>query len=104
MQAFLPVQSGGLGLTCAQIASESAYVAAWADYLRFVGAHPSLFPSLTELLTPTSLETSGSHSVAALRTAYSSLSDQLDHNDPELGAISGSVELRAILGDQVSGV
>jgi hypothetical protein len=37
MQAFLPTASGGLGLCCAQLAREAAYVAAWADYLRLIG-------------------------------------------------------------------
>ncbi len=104
LQAFLPIQSGGLGLSCAQISCESAYVAAWADYLRLVSAHPSLFPSVSQLLTPANLEASGAPSIVALRTAYSCLADQFDRDDPELGAISGSIELRAILGDQVSGV
>eukprot|EP01044_Picomonas_judraskeda_P013327 COSAG03_NODE_2004_length_3235_cov_2.481824_3_plen_175_part_00 len=81
-----------------------AYVAAWADYLRFIGKHPSLFPSLGQLLTPASLETSGIHSIASLRVAYERLCDQLERDDPEIGTIKGDVELRAILGEQVSGV
>ena len=52
-----------------RVVCESAYVAAWADYLRFIGKHPSLFPSLSQLLAPTSLETSGIHSIASLRDA-----------------------------------
>ena len=43
-------------------------------------------------------------SIVALRSAYDCLGSQLDRDDPELGAISGSVELKAILGEQVSGV
>ena len=65
MQAFLPITSGGLGLSNAQLASEPAYVAAWVDYLRFVHAHPSLFPSVHTLLTPASLATSSCPSIAA---------------------------------------
>ena len=43
-------------------------------------------------------------SIVALRSAYDCLSSQLDRDDPEHGAMSGSVELKAILGEQVSGV
>ena len=104
MQAFLPITSGGLGLSNAQLASEPAYVAAWVDYLRFVRAHPSLFPSVHTLLTPASLATSSCPSIAALREAYDNLSSNLERDDPALGAISGDVEMRAILGEHVSGV
>ena len=73
-------------------------------HTRALGKHPSLFPSLGQLLTPASLETSGIHSIASLRVAYERLCDQLERDDPEIGTIKGDVELRAILGEQVSGV
>ena len=44
-QACLPVVQGGLGLSCAKMTGDAAYVAGWVDYLRFLDAYPGLFPA-----------------------------------------------------------
>ena len=103
MQAFLPIATGGLGLPCAQLASNPAYVASWVDYLRFIGTHPDLFPSIPPLLTPACLETSTTPAVMALREAYDWLEGRLERT-ADGQTIPGTMELQAILGRQVSGV
>ena len=57
-QACLPVVQGGLGLGCAEVTKRAAYVSGWADYLRFLGAYPDLFPAANAALDPASLATS----------------------------------------------
>ena len=40
LQAQLPVQAGGLGLTSVWLTSPIAYVSAWANFLRFMRTAP----------------------------------------------------------------
>lgn len=49
---------GGLGLGCARMTGDAAYVAGWADYLRFLNTYPDLFPAANAALDPASLATS----------------------------------------------
>ena len=57
-QTCLPVVQGGLGLGCARMTGDAAYVAGWADYLRFLNTYPDLFPAANAALDPASLSCS----------------------------------------------
>jgi hypothetical protein len=103
MQAPLPAAAGRLGLGCAQLTAAPAYVAGWIDYLRFIGAHESLFPALPPLLTPTALESSTLPAVEALRDAYETLEGSLERVSDSGAVIPGHLEVQAVLGRQVSG-
>ena len=59
-----------MGLGAAEITKRAAYVSGWADYLRFLGAYPDLFPAANAALDPASLATSSLPAVVALQGAW----------------------------------
>ena len=105
-QSCLPVVQGGLGLGCARMTGDAAYVAGWADYLRFLNTYPDLFPAANAALDPASLATSSLPAVVALQGAWIDLDNLFtrDSEDEPGTQIRGELEMRQILGDQVSGV
>ena len=77
LQAVLPVDQGGLGLSSSAATSAPAYVAGRIDFLRFCDSHPSLLPALAPFLTPHALLHSPLTDIASLRIAWADLSDRL---------------------------
>ena len=88
------------------LASEPAYVASWIDYLRFVHAHPSLFPHLFPLISADSLENSDLPAVVELRDAWEVLEDGMQRpwRDQPGVVLPGLAELQALLGKEVKGL
>lgn len=105
-QALMPAAAGGLGLSSASGASEPAYVASWIDYLRFVHAHPSLFPQILPLISADSLEESDLPAVVELRAAWEELEERLQRPSVDQPGVMlpGLAELQALLGKEVKGV
>ena len=106
MQASLPVVQGGLGLGAAEITKRAAYVSGWADYLRFLGAYPDLFPAANAALDPSSLAASGLPAIVELQESWDVLDALLtrESEDDPGTEIRGELEMRQVLGDQVSGI
>ena len=103
-QAQLPVAAGGLGLGCARATCDVAWVASWVDFLRFVGEHDTVFPALAAHVSPQALRYGTLRGTLELHEAYARLGDNLARTAEDGSAISGTVEMGLILGEQVRGV
>ena len=105
VQAVLPTDQGGLGLSSSAVTSAPAYVAGWIDFLRFCDSHPSLLPALAPSLTSHALLHSPLPDIASLRTTWAVLSDRLSRDDPDSGdSIGGVPEMQGVLGSAISNV
>ena len=103
-QIFLPTVKGGMGLQSMDLTSSAAYMASWADGLRFLKEHSEVFPSIGVLTTPAILNLSVLPCVLALREAWTSVEKYCEREQGQGGAalhIDGDFELRLIFGENV---